>query len=94
MAKFGKGALGLAKGFFGSAAKDLKTQLFGEEEKKEEKKEEPKPSPVTVMNVGGGGGGGFSMLEKYINENRDLKDQVAELQAKLQEKDKALVPQK
>ena len=65
-AKFGKGALGLAKGFFGSAAKDLKTQLFGEEKKEEAKEAAP-------ASTGGGGAGLAGVLEEKIAENQRLK---------------------
>jgi len=61
---------GLAKGFLGSAAKDLKTQLFGEE-KKEEKKEAPAPAS-------GGGSGVADLLEKKIAENQKLRGLLQE----------------
>ena len=68
--KFAGGALSLAKGFFGSAAKDLKTQLFGEE-KKEEKKDAPVPAS-------GGGSGVADLLEKKIAENQKLRGLLTE----------------
>jgi len=82
--KVGGGIWGVAKGLFGSTAKDLKEHFLGPEKKKEAPKEEkPSPSPVTV-NVGGGNGGGGGMnmmeiMEKYADlkvENKMLREKL------------------